>query len=138
MPRQSAASLAFPSVSLPPLAIEPPNSLSGPAKVVFRELVDGCDPDHFQPSDIPLLAQYSVAIALASWAEGRLCSTDDDERKAALAAWEKAIKAMTSLALRLRLSPQARREKAKVPGRPMDWMEQMRRGEMYDDEEDRQ
>jgi phage terminase small subunit len=34
---------------------------------------------------------------------------------------EKAVRAMTALAMRLRLSPQARRERAQVP-KKLDWM----------------
>jgi phage terminase small subunit len=35
---------------------------------------------------------------------------------------EKAVRAMTALAMRLRLSPQARRERAQAPKR-LDWMQ---------------
>jgi len=35
--------------------------------------------------------------------------------------WEKATRTMSGLALRLRHSPQARREKAKAPEKPLTW-----------------
>jgi len=43
----------------------------------------------------------------------------------ALRLWEKANKVMSGLALRLRLGPQSRREKAKVE-RPLTWDEKFR------------
>jgi hypothetical protein len=45
---------------------------------------------------------------------------------------EKAVRAMTALSMRLRLSPQARREKAQLP-RPLDWWEQRQQRRSDDD-----
>jgi len=40
--------------------------------------------------------------------------------------WEKATRTISGLALRLRHSPQARREKAKAPEKPLTWDDRFR------------
>jgi hypothetical protein len=68
------------------------------AKQVFLDTVLACAPDHFQAADVPSLRRYSEAHAWAT--------------RAAAAGDAKVFVAMTrtasALALRLRLSPQAR------------------------------
>jgi hypothetical protein len=99
MPRKSAAALAF------PLRIgdrlKPPPNLTAPERAIFLDIVASTKPEHFQPSDTPLLCAYCRAVAL----EARSARERDDK---ALARWERAIKAMVALSMRLRLSPQAR------------------------------
>jgi phage terminase small subunit len=95
--------------------------LSEAAKAVFLDLVSTCDPEHFEASDVTLLGQYCEASALAAKAAAKLQEGDLSQ----LAIWEKATRAMAGLALRLRLGPQSRRERAKVE-RPLTWDEKFR------------
>jgi hypothetical protein len=99
MPRKSAAALAFPLRSGERL--KPPPGLTAPERAIFLDIVASTRPEHFQPSDLPLLCAYARACAL----EARAAREPDAK---ALARWEKAIKAMAMLSMRLRLSPQAR------------------------------
>src|SRR5262249_42250895 len=57
-------------------------------------------------------------------AEARLAVDANDGK--ALALWEKSTRTMSGLALRLRLGPQSRRERAKVDPGPLTWSEQFR------------
>jgi hypothetical protein len=101
----------------------PPTSLSEPARAAFIELVGSCPLDHFEQSDTSLIARYAVASVLAEGAEFTLQA--DPANTKALAVWEKAVRTMSALALRLRLGPQSRREKAKVQ-RPLTWSDEFR------------
>jgi hypothetical protein len=123
MPRISAAARAVAPVPPESAPIRPPATLSEPAKAVFVAIVADCDPHHFVASDAPLLAQYAAAIALAERAEVHL--SEDPLSVRWMAVWREATRTMRDLALRLRLSPQARRERAKV-SKPLTWSEQHR------------
>ena len=125
MPRKSAAARAMEPLApaIEPVPVQPPASLSEPAKAVFLDLVSTCDPEHFEASDVTLMGQYCEASALATRAAATVQA--DPENAKALAVWEKATRTMSGLALRLRLGPQSRREKAKVE-RPLTWDEQFR------------
>ena len=105
-----------------PVPVQPPASLSEPAKAVFLDLVSTCDPEHFEASDVTLLGQYCEASALAARSASALQAGDVSQ----LAIWEKATRTMSGLALRLRLGPQSRREKAKTPQGPLTWDERFR------------
>jgi hypothetical protein len=80
-------------------------------------MVGACKPSHFQASDLPLLCRFAEASALAeqaaakAFAEGLL--DEDDKPSPWLAIHGQMVKAMSALAMRLRLSPQARQ-----PNRP--------------------
>jgi hypothetical protein len=120
MPRRSKADLSVAVPQAPaPIGVRPPTTLSEPARRVFEELVASTDHAHFVPSDVPLLAQYAEAITLAERSAAELQGSSGDPK--ALALWEKATRAMTALSMRLRLSPQARREKALAEPRRLDW-----------------
>jgi len=97
-----------------PTPIHPPATLSEAARAVFVDLVASCEVGHFEAADVTLLGQYCEAAALAARSASALQAGDTGQ----LAVWEKATRAMSGLALRLRLGPQARREKAKVPKSP--------------------
>jgi hypothetical protein len=117
--RRSAAARAAPlTFTSDPVAILPPANLSEPAKKVFCELVGSVEPEHFEDCDAGLLARYATATVLAEAAESML--QQDPQNTKALATWEKAVRAISGLALRLRIGPQARRERAKV-GKPLSW-----------------
>jgi phage terminase small subunit len=101
----------------PGLALQPPDSLSPGARRVWLDLVANHEPEHFEPGDVTLLEQYCEASALATAAAARLHAGGDTN---SLRTWERATAVMASLSLRLRLGPQARREKARA-GKPMTW-----------------
>src|SRR5262245_55119104 len=124
--RKSAAELEMQPLMrhAEPTPIHPPLSLSEAARGVFLDLVNSCDPEHFEDADASLLARYATATVFAEGAEARLQADPDDSK--ALALWEKATRTMSGLALRLRLGPQARREKAKAPRGSLTWDEQFR------------
>jgi len=112
-----------PVIARAPIPVQPPTGLSEPARAAFIALVRECPPDHFEQSDVSLIARYAVASVLAEGAEARLAIDPNDTK--ALAVWEKAVRTMSALALRLRLGPQSRREKAKVQ-RPLTWSDEFR------------
>jgi len=124
MPRKSAEERTMgPVIARAPIPVQPPTGLSEPARAAFIALVRECPPDHFEQSDVSLIARYAVASVLAEGAEARLAIDPNDTK--ALAVWEKAVRTMSALALRLRLGPQSRREKAKVQ-RPLTWSDEFR------------
>jgi phage terminase small subunit len=117
MPRRSRAEDDL-APYMPPsrsAVLQPPDSLSPGARDVWLDLVGSLPPDHFERSDLTLVEAYVEAAALARQMVPRL-ATDRN----ALSTWEKAVKAQSILALRLRISPQARRATAKV-ARPLSW-----------------
>ena len=104
---------------MPPIA--PPASLSEPARAVFLDLVSSHEPEHFEPGDVTLLAQYCEASALGTKAAAALQAGDASQ----LRMWERSAAVMASLSLRLRLGPQSRRERAKAGGR-LTWSDRYR------------
>jgi P27 family predicted phage terminase small subunit len=111
MPRQSAAALAVPMTEAKPRYLTPPSGLSAEARGVFSALVTAVDPKHFTPADEPLLVEYVNAILLARKAAEALEKAGavlNGKPNPWLVVQEKAVRAMTALALRLRLSPQSR------------------------------
>jgi hypothetical protein len=121
MPRRSKAELL---VAIPPapkrISVRPPPTLSEPARRVFEQLASSVDYEHFVFSDVPLLAQYAEAIVLTEHSAAELRVSPNPQ---ALALWEKATRVMVALSMRLRLSPQARREKARAQPRQVEWSE---------------
>jgi phage terminase small subunit len=100
------------------------DGLSDPERAVFERLVASVGPDHFAPSDAPLLVSYCQAIAQhdrAVQAIRREGDVVDGKPSPWITVQEKAQRAMVALSMRLRLSPQARREKAQLPRHPVWW-----------------
>jgi hypothetical protein len=104
--RKSAASLAVSCPEDPATRLEPPRSLSVAERKAFRDLVAAVVPEHFVHCDLPLVCAYVRATALEERAAVQLRKTPTDSKW--LAVWEKSQRALVSLSLRLRLSPQAR------------------------------
>jgi hypothetical protein len=105
MPRKSAAARAFPIIpGTPPQRLRPPRELDATERKVFADLVNASRPDAFRASDLPLLATYCRAIALERRSAQALAAGDTK----ALQPWTQACKVMSTMAMRLRLSPQAR------------------------------
>jgi hypothetical protein len=118
MPRKSRAAQEIAPYVQPTelLPFPPPVTLSEPARIVWNHLVSTHDVEHFWEGDATLMQQYCEASALAAKAAVALQAGDDTRLKI----WERATAIMASLALRLRLGPQARREKARAP-RTLSW-----------------
>jgi hypothetical protein len=131
--RKSPDALAVIGVNGKPPRLEPPASLSDLERNVFVGLVQACDPEHFRPSDMPLLCRYAEAVVLAEQAAQELrCGAVVDGRPSPwITIQEKAVRALVALSMRLRLSPQARidpktlgREQLRRGPAPWDWGEQ--------------
>jgi hypothetical protein len=72
MPRQSAAAQSFAANGSTRSLILPPPDLNELERAEFVSLVLGAPPNHFLPSDLPLLAAYSKAIVAERVASGEL------------------------------------------------------------------
>jgi P27 family predicted phage terminase small subunit len=110
MPRKSAASLSVITHDRP-IQLRPPSSLSDAERTVFIDLVASVDARHFRQSDLPLLARYCEAVVLAEEAARQMRKNGaviDGKTSPWLTVQEKAVRALTALSMRLRLSPQAR------------------------------
>jgi phage terminase small subunit len=108
--RKSTADLVSFHVDGSPSRLNPPASLSEAERSLFTELVAANTPEHFRPSDLPLLARYCEATVLAEQAaqELRRGAVVDGKVNPWLTVQEKAVRAMVALSMRLRLSPQSR------------------------------
>jgi hypothetical protein len=110
VPRKSAASLSV-VVDTQQARLRPPTNLPQPERTLFVELVTSCAPSHFRQSDLPLLTQYCAASVLSERALDELRRepvSKDNKASAWLQVFDKANRACMALAMRLRLSPQAR------------------------------
>jgi phage terminase small subunit len=115
MPRPSAASLAFPNVTGTPTRLSPPVELASDERQTFIGLVSAVKADHFKLSDLPLLCAYCRSVTIERRAATELSASNDPK---ALSRWSQATKAMVSLSMRLRLSPQARAPHTGRPTKP--------------------
>jgi phage terminase small subunit len=117
-----------------PLPQDPPG-LSEAERAIFVRLVNAADAEHFTTSDLPLLVAYCQAVAQHDRA-AQAIRREGDVVNGRPSPWivvqEKAVRAMTALSMRLRLSPQARREKAQLP-QPATWWEQRQQRRPDDD-----
>jgi hypothetical protein len=114
--------------------LRPPATLGEPEKRAFLDLVTTTPPGQFQPSDLPLLIRWAELTVMCEQARGELAVhgmvVTDDKGKASVSPWftihAQATKALTGLALRLRLGPQSRASKApkKIAG-PVSYFERM-------------
>jgi hypothetical protein len=135
MPRQSSASRAF-KVHSSAERLRPPPELTTAEKKIFVELVATNKPEHFRPSDLPLLVAYTHACALEATLARQIAKDDE-----VLPRWERACKVMTALSMRLRLSPQSRTPTHTAPRpssnggqhAPTNYFERMRLMENGDD-----
>jgi phage terminase small subunit len=101
--------------------LRPPEGLSDAAKAAFLDLVTTCPADQFQPSDMPLLCRWAELTAM--------CEAASVELQAAgmlapagvgyspwLRVYLDCTKALSNLALRLRIGPQSRAEGTAAAG----------------------
>ena len=108
--RKSAASFETINVDGSPDRLQPPDHLSADERRRFADIVTNCDARHFRPSDMSLLVRFVEADGLAERAakELRKHPVVDGKPSAWLAVQEKSVRALVSLSMRLRLSPQSR------------------------------
>ena len=112
--RKSAVGLTVPIVDGSPIKLEPSPDLSPTERRIFIDIVSVVDRRHFRPSDQPILCAYVRAVGYERAAAAELAVKPNDTKL--LAAWERATRALTALAMRVRLCPQARQH-AKSAGR---------------------
>jgi phage terminase small subunit len=131
MPRQSAASLAFPHL-IRTERLSPPAELSQDERALFVSLVSTTPADHLRPSDAPLLVAYCRAILLEREAAEHLATqghvTVDNKPSAWFTIQMQAHRSMLQLARALKMTPTARRPSASRAGKPqqLSYYDQMR------------
>jgi phage terminase small subunit len=127
--RKSAAELAvFPRVDGQPARLQPPSGLDETEARIFAELAAGVDARHFTSTDMPLIVTYVQAVAQNARAVRHL-HEEGDVIGGKPSPWvlvrREAVMAMSTMSMRLRLSPQARREKARPPQGPISYYDLM-------------
>lgn len=109
--RKSAASFEVISVDGSPDRLEPPDHLSADERRRFVDIIANTNPRHFRHSDLPLLCRFVEADALAERSAQELRKNavlKNGKPNPWLAVQEKNVRALVSLSMRLRLSPQSR------------------------------
>jgi hypothetical protein len=122
MPRQAAAAAGFATSTR--AILKPPPDLNKLERAEFINIVLGTRPDHFIPSDAPLLSAYAKAIVAERIAAGELAAAYviDDKPSPWLPIWQAQIRAVTTLARMLSLSPGGRvPSKALEPQEPVSY-----------------
>jgi len=98
--------------------LKPPATLSPSGRKHFLDIA--ATVSHLRREHAPLLAQHCEAIAMAEAAAAELTRPDADAIWTLR--WEKSVRAMATLAMRLKLCPQAA---PKQSGRPLSYYERM-------------
>jgi hypothetical protein len=136
MPRKSAAALSVVSLDAATPRLRPPATLSEAERALFVDLISTNRAEHFQQSDLPLLCRYVEAAVMAERAAAELRENPVINGKASpwLVIQEKNLRAMVSLSMRLRLSPQARNPKTSSarPAQPLSYYERMALSEQHE------
>jgi phage terminase small subunit len=122
--------------------LRPPAHLSEDARRAFVDLVSACPLAQFTPSDIPLLSRWAELEAMAQQAaaeldeSGMVISGKEGLKQSPwVAIHGQAVKGQALLALRLRLGPQSRANKApRTQPAPMSYYERAALLEGDDDE----
>jgi phage terminase small subunit len=124
MSRQSAAALAI--VPTDGFRVEPTVDLDEGKAALWRSVVESLPPGHFHASDEPLLRRYVETVALVEQAQAQLAKKGAVNGRGKISPWltvfQRASRQQISLAMALRLAPQARidRRKAGAATRPGD------------------
>jgi phage terminase small subunit len=99
-----------------PGRLRPPASLGEAEKRAFIDLVTSVPIEQFSPADQPLLIAWSETVAIRERMATRLALegeiTEQGKVNPAVAVHREAVKTLNALALRLRVSPQSRAQKA--------------------------
>jgi hypothetical protein len=118
--KSSEAKSALAWIGPPPRLVAPPG-LGESERRVFVDIVAACEPEHFRPSDMPLLVAYCRAVVLEDRAAQEYAKAPVTPA-GQISPWSivhgNALKSLLGLSLRLRLSPQGR-AKAVSTKRPM-------------------
>lgn len=118
MPRKSAAALAAPVIDVSRIRVEPPSTLTGPARAIFCAVVDSVDPSHFRACDVPAIEAFAEAISLARTAAAQIATQGavaDGRASPWVGILERAHRSVAGLGRALRLTPHARHDR-KVAG----------------------
>jgi hypothetical protein len=114
------------------MLLKPPEDLDQIERIEFANLIAGAPPSHFLPSDVPLIAAYAKAIVAERVAAGELAaapvvsSPSGDRPSPWLAVWQAKVRALTTLARMLSLSPGGRvPTKSNEPALPVSYFERM-------------
>jgi phage terminase small subunit len=100
--------------------------LAEPEAKLFKQIISNCGHDHFRQSDLPLLCRYCEAAVLAERAAQELREAPVVNRKPSpwLYVREKATREMVALSMRLKLSPQARKQgRSLTEPKQLSWMD---------------
>jgi hypothetical protein len=108
--RKSADSLGLVCIDTQRQRLKPPDHLNEYEAVIFRSIVDSCDPLHFRKAELPLLTSYCTAVNLSRWHAHKLNEGDHNHHKP----WLETTKLVALLASRLRLAPSTRLDKRTV------------------------
>jgi hypothetical protein len=111
MPRQAAAAAGFVTGTTGTrMLLKPPADLDQLERVEFANLISGAPASHFLPSDVPLIAAYAKAIVAERVAAVELAAAYvvDDKPSPWLPIWQAKVRALTTLARMLSLSPGGR------------------------------
>jgi hypothetical protein len=96
--------------------LAPPASLGEGERKAFLDLVLACPSEQFTPADLPLLCAWAETVALRERMATRMAVEGELDEKGkpsgAFTIHKEATKTLNALALRLRVSPQARMQKA--------------------------
>jgi phage terminase small subunit len=97
-----------------PGRLSPPATLGEAERRAFVDLVCSVPVTQFAPCDLPLLCRWAETVALAERVATRMALegeiTEQGKVNPAVAIHREAVKTLSALALRLRVSPQARRQ----------------------------
>jgi phage terminase small subunit len=118
MPRKTTGALQLIATQSRPTRVKPPSTLSQGERAAFLEIVTHTAPQHFQASDVALIARYAEALTLAERAAKELrgeAAVLNGKPNPWLHVQEKALRAIVALSMRLQLSPQSRRPHSSAP-----------------------
>jgi phage terminase small subunit len=122
MPRRSAASMHFPTITRME-RLAPPPELNPDERAVFLNVVANNPADHFRPSDAVLLCVHVRAVLAEREAAEHLATQGRVSIDNKLSAWvtvqQQAIKTILSTSRALKLTPAARRPNPSRPGKPV-------------------
>jgi hypothetical protein len=127
MPRKSSAAIAY-SATSPAARLRPSDDLTGPERKLFVDLVLGCRPDHFQPTDAPLLAAYCRAVCLEQTASFKLADAGfviDGRPSGWLNILAQATRTISTYSRMLRLNPAGRQSTPSSESEPVSYYERL-------------
>jgi P27 family predicted phage terminase small subunit len=141
MPRRAAADFSVMLPGQPVARLRPPPDLTPDARETFLTIVGSVPAAKFQPSDVYLLAAYVRAVELEREASQRLREegtvvngAHGPKASPWLTVLGQAVKTMSMLSHRLRLSPQGR--SPTLPTRPAPTLSAYERLGLLDDDDD--